>query len=167
VGFGKMTYVSGTDRQAEMEAIARLLARLAHRFADREAILWRAGYDEDSWSKLEERALVALQADVEAGDGKTARAFARELIRARLELVAPGVLQTTEDGVSLQPGSEEAVPTVPGYARISSAGREPPATASDATLLQKMSALIDAYPGDPDPLSVTLTSSKDARKLGR
>ncbi len=78
-------------------------------------------------------------------------------------------MQTTEDGhLGSLPPSEEGVPTVPGYARIP-AGREsvPRDVGADATLLQRMGALIDAPTRDDDPFAVTLNSARDRDKPRR
>lgn len=84
--------------------VARILARLSHRFADREAILWRAGYDEASWTTLEAEATRLLLADADRGEHAAIVAFARTLLEARAALLfanEPAV--TDQDNVTTLP----------------------------------------------------------------
>jgi hypothetical protein len=72
---------------APVAEVARILARLSHRFADREAILWRAGYDETSWTTMEAEATRMLLAEADRGDTQAIVAFARTLLEGRAALL--------------------------------------------------------------------------------
>ena len=97
------------NRPATTEAFAKLVARLAHRFSDREAILWRGGLDEDGWAALERTTLAELSRPG-ASDAELA-AFAKAFIAARLELTRGSAIPGPP------PSSEDAAPTVPGPTR--------------------------------------------------
>lgn len=115
--------MSNAARPGSSERAGRILARLAHRFADREAILWRGGLDEERWSSLEQDLLRELE---NASPGDLAE-FARVFLDARRELtrgiapppstLAAPVLALSASGAgdrsSVTPISEESVPTVP------------------------------------------------------
>jgi len=134
-----MRIVANSGNRFDPETVAQIIARLCHRFADREAILWRAGHDEESWSKLEERALVQMREELDRGSFATVRAFVEEMVRARLDLVRPS---PEPEGVS------SAAPTIAQFARTLPAVFEAPSTDTNE-----------------DPLSITVTSaSKDDRK---
>ena len=106
--------------------IARLLARLAHRFADREAILWRSGYDEASWTTLEAEATRRMLADADRGENGGIIAFARALLEARAALIF------ASDGTG-----EDNATTLPRGSRGSASGphtfADPETTTSEGT----------------------------------
>jgi len=134
--------VANAGDRFDPETVAQIIARLCHRFADREAILWRAGHDEESWSKLEERALDQMRDELNRGRFVIARAFVEEIVRARLDLVRPS---HEPEGVS------SAAPTIAQFARTLPAVFEAPSTDTNE-----------------DPFSITVTSAtKDDRKPPR
>jgi hypothetical protein len=144
--------VAEGGKRATTAAIARLLARLSHRFADREAILWRAGYDEDSWSALEEDVLARLRDDLARGDPGAASAFVGAFIDARFELTGPDA-PATSDGpvmVSSQPISDESVPTLP---------RAKPGFAQTLQSLGNAFIIEGPTTSDEDQMSITMSSS--------
>ena len=138
-------------RRGNAEVIARMLARLAHRFADREAILWRAGHDEASWSRIEEDMLAQLRDEVDRGELSTARVFVREMVQARLELIGP-TARPSLDGptVPSSPSSDDSVPTL----------ARPAARVSFAQTMQSTGPFIIEGPptNEDDPLAITLSS---------
>jgi hypothetical protein len=134
-----------------LEIVARLLARLSHRFADREAILWRQGHDEDSWATLEERALARVRDDLARGETSTAAVFARAFSEARAELGGQAAPNTIPGAKSAVPSSDDAVPTLPRYGNRVSLG----------TTMQSSGAFIIDAPttSDDDPFAVTMSSN--------
>jgi hypothetical protein len=137
-------------RRGSAAALARLFARLSHRFADREAILWRAGYDEDAWSSFEEDELARLRADLARGDASIATAFVAAVIEARFELTSPDGRDGAAGAVSSE-GADENVPTLP---------RGAPTRPSFAQTLQSASPFVIEGPttSDEDSLAITLSS---------
>lgn len=129
-----------------VERAARILARLAHRFADREAILWRGGFDEERWSGLERELLAELGA-VSTSPAALAE-FGRAFVEARLELTRSSLAPSgLPNGTAPSPPTV-AAPTLQPFAVQVPAG---PAAAIHASP-------IHASPGQPsgdDPISVT------------
>ncbi len=111
-----MAAPGGTDDAGGGDRAARILARLAHRFADREAILWRGGLDEGRWTALEQE----LLADLDGAPPAKLAAFARAFVAARLELTQGGASAAPspeehgkERGSVTPPSTDEAAPTLP------------------------------------------------------
>lgn len=78
-------------RHREVIAFAELVARLAHRFTDREGLLDARGLTEGDVSRLEAAALLAIEQDAFAGS-----VFTRSFIEARRVLL----LETVEEDVA-------------------------------------------------------------------
>lgn len=76
---------------ADLQTYARILARLAHRFADRSAVLEIRGLDEMGFDALERRAMSYLSAATSRGDATLSAAFASELLAARRALTVVDV----------------------------------------------------------------------------
>ncbi|MFO0616993.1 MAG: hypothetical protein U0414_30640 [Polyangiaceae bacterium] len=122
---------------APVAEVARILARLSHRFADREAILWRAGYDEASWTTLEAEATRALLAEADRGDAKAIVAFARALLEARAALLFANDRESTDN---------DTATTIP-RARTANAFADHETTTSEGN-----SPFVEPLPPPPPPL---------------
>ena len=95
--------LSNSRASSPIDNAARILARLAHRFADREAILWRSGLDEERWAALERSLLLELSSPT--GGAEAMAHFAKAFAEARLELTR-AAFATAEDQRTIQRPSE-------------------------------------------------------------
>lgn len=115
-----------SEPPAPVGEVARILARLAHRFADREAILWRAGYDEASWTTLEAEATRLLLADADRGEHGGIVAFARALLEARAALLfANEPFVTDQDNATTLPRATTKQTTFADHETTTSEGNSP------------------------------------------
>jgi hypothetical protein len=88
--------------EAWLDLFAATCARLATPFADRAAVLWRAGFDEHGWIAFERACLEAIAADSGPSHPRAAR-FADGFVRTRrlLEEVAePRTVEAPADDMS-------------------------------------------------------------------
>ena len=153
-----------------IENAARILARLAHRFADREAILWRSGLDEERWTALERSLLVELSSPT--GGAEAMAHFAKAFAEARLELTRAAFTTAHDQRISRQPSKlppsiDESAPTRPRGTVDSDLGERFRSTATLGTP-NRLGALPDAThvkapniddgSTDEDALSATLHS---------
>ncbi len=137
--------------------VARILARLSHRFADREAILWRAGYDETSWTTLEAEATRLLLADADRGEPGAIVAFARALLEARAALLFANQPQSTD---------HESATTLPRGDRVDSGARatrpihfaDPETTTSEGNSPFVPEPVVPPPPAPKQHLAITLNS---------
>lgn len=77
---------SGGGGDADLVTYATLLARFAHRFADRAGVLDARGLAEEDFAALESAALRRLQAAATDGDLATLNAFASAIVAGRASL---------------------------------------------------------------------------------
>jgi hypothetical protein len=73
---------------ADTAAYAAIVARLAHRFADRAGVLDVRGLDEDRFHHLEQEVLGRVQRAAAGGDDGPLAALGRALLEARVELLS-------------------------------------------------------------------------------
>lgn len=95
-------------------AYADLLARFAHRFADRSGVLDARGLGEPDFEALEEGALAVLDAALTHDDLATLRCFAEAVSRARRGLAeAPAASEpTTRASSTWRRAADEEAPNV-------------------------------------------------------
>jgi Rad3-related DNA helicase len=86
-----------------LESYARLVARLAHRFADRAAILETRRLDERAYDRLEHEAMETLDEAVRARSSDTLLAFAQAFADARRGLMEPETLDGIEPPTAAAP----------------------------------------------------------------
>jgi len=95
-------------RAADAAAYAAVLARLGHRFADRQGVLEVRGLDEASFGRLERDVLSWLEDRARAGDPQPLLAFGRAVIQARLALIGEAEPVDTDEPVTVSaPASAE------------------------------------------------------------
>jgi hypothetical protein len=135
-----------------LDLFADVCARLTIRFADRGAVLWRAGFDDASWARLEGMCLAALEDPGPDGERRRVR-FASAFAEARRVLAEP--LEAAE--------RSEAAPTVPRASFTESVAAptvvaepaptvaEPPAPTRPLDVLQAMTTLASSTEASPTP----------------
>ncbi len=131
---------------ADLVTYATLLARFAHRFADRAGILDARGLAEGEFAALETAVLGRLQAAATTGNVGTLNAFAWAIVcgRAALDEGLPTSEPTTR-ATSTRRASDEAEPITAAAPPIAPASSEP-------------------APLDPSELMATLHSEASRRR---
>jgi hypothetical protein len=126
-----------------LDVFAETCARLATPFADRAAVLWRAGFDEEAWGAFERACLEAIAGDADETRPRAAR-FGDVFVRTRRQLeehAVPSTIESPNDDMSSW-STLVAPPPAP----------EPPAeAAAPLDVLQAMTTLASNTRSTPSP----------------
>jgi hypothetical protein len=136
---------------AWIDLYAETCARLAVPFADRAAVLWRAGFDEPAWVKFDVDCVEAMQGDAGAGNcERFGRVFAR--VRSALQDASlPSIERPSEVAPTLERierNAAGAAPLEPESTELE-LERAPPEPSVPLDVMQAMATLASSSGSPP------------------